>query len=155
MGLLEKVKGLLNIDGLKVEITNLETPFPMNDPVLKGRFVLSTEADCEVQRTLCEFVFQRKTADGRVEDSVLAKDDSAEVQNPENPYPFTLHAGEAKELDFCIIGLDVAGALDRAGWPDPAAALESPDVKLFVRVKAEVKGSAIDPEARIDVEVAP
>lgn len=153
MGLLDKVKGFLNVDGLKVEILSVESPFPVGDTVLKGRFSLTAGIACEVASTRVRFVLQKRHPDGRVEDVVLGEDDSTTAHDADTAYPLALAAGERRELGFCIVQVSIPEALQSLGYPEPAPALASPDVRFFVKLDADARGTPFDPAAQMDVRV--
>lgn len=153
MGLFDKVKGFLNVDGLKVEITKVENPFPVGDIVFKGAYSLTAGVDCSVLSTRATFVLQKRHPDGRLEDLVLGVDDSTTLHNLDVKYPIELKAGDSRALDFCIVQVSIPEALQAMGYPEPRAALGSPDVKFFLRVDADAKNTPFDPVHQVDITV--
>jgi len=162
MGFFDKARTFLGGHGCKVEITRLErqdpsdVAFPMHDSVFKGNFRITAGRPCTVLAHLFEVCVMRKHADGREEVVVLGEDrhdEKTEIIGSELKWPYEMNEGEAKEDSFLVSGIDIPGALDRMGYLNPRAAIAMPELTFFVRVTADVKGTPLDADAKVQFKV--
>ena len=168
MGLWSKIKGWLNIGGVKVQILETENPFPEDDPVMKGRFSLTTKTDATILSTSVEFYAEETKVEGEEEktEKTVFGSMSTEDYLINEDYPFELKAGESKELSFLIINVDVGGYVGRLAKKGGvlgavgkvakfAGKLDDGEIEYFVEVTADVKGMPFDPTDKVEIKVVP
>lgn len=168
MGLWSKIKGALNIGGVSVQILQVENPFPEQDPAMQGKFLLSTKTDATVLSTRVEFYAEETKTEGEEETTEKTVFGSMDTTNYvyDDQYPFDLKAGESKEISFFIVNVDVAGYVGRLAqkggvlgavgkMAQLAGKLTQGEVKYFVEVTADVKGTPFDPTDKIEIKVIP
>ncbi len=152
MGLLNTVKGWLNIGGVKVEIQDVNPMVPRNGSTITGRAVLTSKSDREVQKVVYKFLLRKTSGRGnerKTRDFILGQSSNNE--------PFFIKADETKELDFTIPysvekGLkDMGGVLGTVG--KVAAFATGEKLEYLVIVEAHVKGTALNPWNKVDVEI--
>jgi hypothetical protein len=141
---------------LRAQVTEAESPLPVKDSMLSGRYKLTATAPCQVVRTLVDFVLQKKQADGAVQEVVLEHGDDSKNYDPKLMWevPFALKAGETRELPFQLGPFAIEAGLKKLGYASAAAAFKAADVKFAVRLTARTQGSA-DTIATFDVKVVP
>ena len=152
MGILDKVKGALNIGGVKVEVTRVEDDFPITDTVMKGRYVLTSGADHEVLSVTASVVAEMKEKYQEDEDGpdspyeIIMGEDTDDSDNEvigrDFQFPYQIKKGETLEDSYNIL-------LDDS----PEEILKEKDAKVkhydfFVVVEADVKGTPLDPEGK-------
>lgn len=168
MGLWSKIKGMLNIGGVRVKILELENPFPEDDPAMKGKFLLTTKSNATVLSTGVEFFAEETKGEGEeqtTEKTVFGSMNTTDyLYNQE--YPFELKAGESKEIHFFIMNVDVGGYVGRLAkkggvlgavgkMAKLAGKLGDGEIKYFVEVTADVKGTPFDPTDKVEIKVIP
>lgn len=171
MGILSKVKGFLNIGGVSVRVTQVENPFPEEDTVMKGKFVLTTKSKQTILGTKVEFYRETTTGEGDEEQtsrSTLGQQDTQDYLYTEE-YPFELDEDETRELSFLIIDVHTGGftgrAADKGGVIGAAGKLGAlagkltadadARVKYYVEVTADVEGTPFDPSDKVEIQVVP
>lgn len=169
MGFLDTIKGWFNIGGLKVQITDVENPFPADDTVMKGKFVLSTKTDKTVLGTSVEFFMEETTGKGeekKTTKTTLGRQNTKDYL-VNDQYPFELAANETKEISFLITDVHTGGMIGRMaekggmlGAMGKAASFASSFkdkgfIEYYVEVTADVKGSPFDPTDKVQIKVVP
>ncbi|MGC4117568.1 MAG: hypothetical protein QM765_24025 [Myxococcales bacterium] len=157
MGFLDKIKTFVGEHGCKVEITSLERQdpaamsFPVHDSVLKGNFKVTASKPCTVLAHKVEVCVMKKHADGREEVVVLGEDSHDEknqVIGLDYQWPYEMKPGDVKEDGFCVVNLDLTGALRRLGFDNPSSAVTASNLTWYVKVLADVKGTPMDADAK-------
>jgi hypothetical protein len=163
MGLLDKAKSFLGQHGLKVEIISLERQdpktcrFPLSDSVLKGKYKVTADKDCIVLNHQHFLMLEKKHPDGFLELVTLGQDrhdEGTEIVGSDLRWPYPLAANQSREDGFLISDIDIAGALRKLGY-EPERAVSKPELRFFVRVLADVKGSPFDPTHEVNVTIVP
>jgi hypothetical protein len=156
MGFFDKLKTLVGEHGCKVEITQLENQdpaaakFPFRDSVFKGNFKVTASKPCTILGHKTEICVMQKHPDGR-EEIVVLGDDTHDAQRQvigmNYTWPYDMAAGDTKEDGFCCTSIDI---------PEATKKLSSrcEDLKFYVRVTADVKGTPMDAEAKVPFTVA-
>ena len=165
MGLWSKIKGWLNIGGVKVKLTKVETPFKEADPVMKGRFVIDSKTEATILSINVEFFAEVTSGDGeeRETEKTALGGLNHDMFMKDITYPFDMAAGESKEVSYYIDGIDIPGSIERD--PDKGVlgaahkvakfvgATEGTEVEFFVEASVDVKGTPFDPSDRAEVQV--
>lgn len=153
MGFMDKLKGAFNIGGVKVKITNVESPFPIKDSVIKGNFEMISGADHEILSVTTLFIAERniRTDDGDTLDRfVLGKvvdDKNHEVIGRSFQYPCSIKKDETKQDGFCLVmDRSVDEALSREGW-------DYVGTRFYIFVEADVKGTPFDANDKLEIRV--
>jgi hypothetical protein len=163
MGFFDKLKTLVGAHGCKVEITRLErqapdqVTFPATDSVFKGNYKITAEKPCTILAHKHQIVVTKKHADGHEETVVLgesAHDASTNIGGSENKWPYDMVAGDEKTDSFMVSRLDIPAMLKKLGYSDPSAAMRAPNLTFFVRITADVKGTPMDAEAKVNFKIA-
>jgi hypothetical protein len=157
MGFFDKAKHFMGGHGVKVQHTVIErqdplqVTLPMGDTVVKGKFNVTADKDCEVLSMKASFLAEFVHPDGRVEEVMMGADVFPEPNTSRSDdmlkYPYAL-AGGATQEDFFIIHLekDIPTLLSDKQWPKDK-------VRFFVKTMVDVKGSPFDPDTRNEVKV--
>jgi hypothetical protein len=152
MGLLDTVKGWLNIGGVKVEVQDVNPMVPRNGNEIHGKAVLTSKSDKEVQKLVYKFLLRKTSGRGnerKTKDFILGQSSSNE--------PLTIKGGETRTIDFTIPysvekGLkDMGGVLGTVGKLAAFAASEK--LEYLVIVECHVKGTALNPWNKVNVEI--
>ncbi|MEM7181737.1 MAG: hypothetical protein AAF518_12540 [Spirochaetota bacterium] len=148
----DKVKGALNIDGVKVEVTEVEDEFPITDTVMKGRFTLTTASEHEILSITASVIAEMKPQYAEDENGPDSPDPiilGEEIDDADNEvigrdfqYPCTIKPGEDLQDSFNILLDDSPQEMMR----EQNAKIEHYD--FFVTVEADVKGTPFDPEGK-------
>src|SRR3954447_1464481 len=108
MGLWTKVKGWLNIGGVKVLLWKYTEPLSRKNPVINGAVLLKTKSDKTVTalevKVVEEYTCTKGEGDKRKETDTTVLG-SARFPRPDDPgvgYPVELKAGEQKEQPFKV-----------------------------------------------------
>lgn len=157
MGFFDKAKHFMGGHGVKVQNTVIErqdpnqVSLPIGDTVVKGKFNVSAEKDCEVLSMKAAFVAEFVHPDGRVEEITLGEDVFPEPNTSRSDdmlkYPYKLSGGGTQE-DFFIISMnkDIPSLLSDKSWPKEK-------VRFFVKTMVDVKGSPFDPDTKNEVKI--
>jgi sporulation-control protein spo0M len=152
MGFLDKIKGWLNIGGVKVQIEGVNPMVSKAGNALTGKAVLTSKSDKQVVKLAYKFVLKKTTGRGdekKTKEFILGQSSGAA--------PFEIKAGETKTFDFSIPYSieqslkDMGGVLGTVGKLAAFAAKEK--MEYFVIAKCDVKGTALSPKAELEVEV--
>lgn len=152
MGILDTVKGWLNIGGVKVKLRQVDMQVPKAGSELKGKVDLTSKGDKHVLKVLYKFMMERSTGKGedkKTEETVLGETRMNE--------PFDIKTGETKTLDFAInyripdTLKDKSGVLGAVGKLGAFAASEK--LEYYVVAECDVKGTALDPSDKVRVTV--
>ncbi len=158
MGFFDKAKHFMGGHGVKVANTIIEkqdpafAKMPITDTVVKGKFNVTADKDCEVLSMRAAFVAEFTHPDGRVESTELGADVFPDQHTSRSDdmlkYPYTLKGGATQE-DFFIISMnkDIPTVLKEKGWPQEKA-------RFFVKTMVDVKGSPFDPETKNEMKIA-
>ena len=152
MGFFDKIKGWLNIGGVKVKIEGLNPSVKKSESQLSARVVLTTKSDKQVLGLTYKFMLRRTKGSGdqkEVKEFTVGTASSSES--------FELKAGETKTIDFTIpYGLDKTLADMRGvlgGIGKLAAFASGEKLEYYVSATAKVKGAAFDPSDTVWVTV--
>jgi hypothetical protein len=167
MGFMQKVKGFLNIGGVKLKITKVENPFHLDDTVMQGNFMLTSKTDKTVLAASVEFYMEETKHEKEKKTTHRHTLGSYKSQNVllSTDYPVELAAGESKEMSFIIIDVNTGGLTGRLadkggllGAVGTAAkfigkAASHGEIKYFVEVSANVKGTPFGPSDKVQIQV--
>jgi hypothetical protein len=168
MGLWDKAKGFLNVDGVKVRITKVENPFPADDSAMLDKMVLSAKSDKTILSTTVEFFMEETTGEGdekRTTRHSLGSQSSKGCIS-EVEYPFVLKAGETREIDFFMINVNIEGLSGRLSQKGGllgalgtaakfAGSLNKGICHYYVEAQADVQGTPFDPTDKVEIQVVP
>ncbi len=152
MGLLDTIKGWLNIGGVKVKLDGIDGTLPKSGGKIAGKMTLTTKSDKTVLNVKYQFVLRRTSGSGddkETKETVIAERviDS----------PFDMKTGETKTLDFDLDYASQAEMKDKGGvlggLGKMAAFASSEKDEYFVVALADVKGTPLDPSAEVKVTV--
>lgn len=152
MGLLDTVKGWLNIGGVKVKIKDLNPMVPRSGTALQGKLELTSKSDKQVTGVNYKFVLKKTTGSGdekKTQEFKLGETSSKE--------PFEIKAGETRTLDFTIPYSITASLKDMGGVLGGigkiAAFASSEKLQYQVVATASVKGAAFGASDTVDVQI--
>lgn len=142
MSLLDKIKGLLNVDGVLAEITSVEKlSFAANS--IKGMYRLQSGIDAKI--TKMDFTLFVVLEDGDVEESLA----SFATQSH-----FDVKAGETLDGEFQIDNLNLLQKLANLGIQDVASATQRKAVfKMLMEIDVEEAVGLFDPQTMCTVEL--
>lgn len=152
MGFFDKIKGWLNIGGVKVKIEGLNPNVKKSNNQLGAKVVLATKNDKQVLGLTYKFMLRKTKGSGEqkeVKEFTIGSSSSTEG--------FELKAGQTKTLDFTIpysiekTLADMGGVLGGIG--KPAAFASGEKLEYYVTAVASVKGAAFDPSDTVYVKV--
>lgn len=150
MGLLDKIKGWLNIGGVKVKLEGVNPAVSKAGNEISGKAVLTSKSDKHVLKVNYKFIVEKTTGRGEDKETkefVLGQSSLTE--------PFDIKAGESTELEFVIPYSiekslkDMGGVLGAIGKLGAFAAKEK--LEYFVVAEADVKGTPFDATAKMEV----
>jgi hypothetical protein len=153
MGLLGKIKGWLNVGGVKVLLWKYTEPLSRSDPVMSGAVLLKSKTDKTVNSLEVKVVeeFTKTEGEGEAKRSKTETTVLGAARFPEHDsglgYPLELKGGENREQPFTIrvamterlqhAGGVLGGIGKLAAW----AAKEK--LEYFLVAEARVKGAAL------------
>jgi hypothetical protein len=152
MGIVDTIKGWLNIGGIKLKIDGLNQVIPKDGKKITAKVSLSAGSDKTITKVISKLLLKRTAghaADRETKEYTIAE---AVVSGP-----FELKAGESRSLDLNLeYSLarrlkDLGGVLGGIGKL-AALAMGEKDA-YFVLVQADVKGTALSPSTSIRVTV--
>lgn len=151
MGLLDKIKGWLNIGGVKVKL-DVAPQVSRSQSELPGKVTLTTKDDKHVLKLNYKLIEERTTGsddEEETEETILGQVTMSE--------PFDIKGGETRELDF-VIGYAIKERLaDKKGMMGAVGKLGSfaagEELKYYVVAECDVKGTALDPSDKREVQV--
>jgi hypothetical protein len=160
MGLWGKVKGWLNIGGVKVLLWKYSEPLRRSDPVLTGAVLLKTKSPrtvLGVEVRLVEEHTYKKDERTRTDTTVLGRhrfpDNEAGVG-----YPLEMRPGEDREQPFTLRVATVERLRDRAGVLGAAARvgsfLSQDRVEHYLVAGADVQGTPLGPSHKVKMPLA-
>ncbi len=159
MGFFDKVKGFFNVDGAKIEINEVETPFPFTDTAHRGRFkVKAGGAAVTVKDFTVSFVAVITKEDGQEVEVLLGDEEVGSEANwsdpADNPIPKTVAKNTEYEIQFILIRVDLVEALREHGITNAATA-RNYNTKFKIKVEVDIAEAAglFDPTAERDIEV--
>jgi hypothetical protein len=153
VGFLDKIKGWLNIGGVKVQLQGVGPTVSKTGSEIPGKAVLTSKGDKHVLKVDYKFVLEKTT--GRGEDRKTKKFVLGQASRNE---PFDIKTGETKTLDFVIPYSiekslqDMGGLLGAVGKLGAFAAKEK--LEYFVVAQCDVQGTAFDPTDKVEVTLA-
>lgn len=147
MAFLNKVKGFLNIGGVKVKLTDYENPFPIGDTGYKGKFEFTSKSDRKVLSSTVRLYaeYNRKDKDGnniteKIEIAKETDDGSDEVYGRSFQYPVEIKEGETIKDAFCLIlNSSIKDVLEKNNL------LNRKGVDINIEVDLDVEGTPLDP----------
>lgn len=152
MGLWTKIKGWLNIGGVKVQIEGVNPMVSKSGNAIKGKAVLAAKSDKQVTKVGFKFILRKTTGRGndkKTKEFILGQSNGTA--------PFEIKTGETKTLDFSIPYSieqslkDMGGMLGTVGKLAAFAAKEK--MEYYVIAKRDVKGTALSPKAELEVNI--
>ena len=159
MGFFDKVKGFFNVDGAKIEINEVETPFPFTDSVHRGRFLVKAGgAVATVKDFTVTFVATITKEDGQEVDVLLSEEEVGSEANwsdpADNPIPKVVAKGAEYEIQFLLTRVDLVEALKEYGITNAATA-RNYKTKFKIKVEVDIAEAVglFDPTAERLVEV--
>ncbi len=153
MGFFDKVKGWLNIGGVKVKIEGLNPTVKKSENQLSARVVLTTKSDKQVLGLTYKFML-RRTKKGAGDQKEVKEFNVGTASSNES---FEMKAGETKTIDFTLpyalekTLADLGGVLGGIG--KAASFLSGDKMEYYVTATAQVKGAAFDPSDTVYVTV--
>ena len=151
MGFFDKAKtfmggsSMVTLEFLDIERQPPESAtLPIGDSVVKGRYRITAQKDCEVLRHVAEFRTRLPAKDGtlgtcHIED---VEDERNAVIGAPYKLPYKMKAGETVDGAFLLSPLDIPAFLQKSY----GAPVMAPGVEVFVKIMIDVKGSPFDPE---------
>jgi hypothetical protein len=160
MGLFSKMKNLVGGHGVKVHITEVEgqaadsAALPMHDSILKGRIQVEGNKEVVILNHAFELsVIYETDSDYRSE--VLEEDvNEGEIIGNDYSWPYTLAPSKVVDDSFCLGPFDIPAALKEMKL-DPDKALNNPNLRLQLKVVADVKGTPVDASTKCSVAMLP
>ncbi len=152
MGLLDTVKGWLNIGGVKVKIEDLNQVIPKDGSKITARVNLMSKSDKTVTRVTYKFLLKKSTGRGQEKETK-----EYVIAQRADPGPFDLKAGDTKtlnlDLDYSLAKSlkDLGGVLGGIGKIAAFASAEKEE--YLVVAQADVKGAAISPSDSVRVTI--
>jgi hypothetical protein len=152
VGFFDKVKGWMNIGGVKVKIEGLNPSVKKSENQLGARVILTTKSDKQVLGMAYKFALRKTKGSGdqkEVKEFTIGSASTSE--------PFELKAGETKTIEFTIpysvekTMADMGGVLGGIG--KLAAFASGEKLEYYVSATAKVKGAAFDPSDTVWVTV--
>jgi len=153
MGFLDTAKGWFNIGGVKLKLEGIGPTVPKRGNSLSGKAVLTTKSDKQVQKMAYKFMLKKTSGSGDDRHSHEYTLGQSSLDTP-----FEIKAGETKTLDFSINYTieetlkDKGGVLGAVGKLAAFASQES--LEYYVEAECSVKGTALNPSAKVQVKVA-
>ncbi|MCE9545638.1 MAG: sporulation protein [Planctomycetia bacterium] len=152
MGLLSTVKGWLNIGGVKVKLEGLSPTLSRSGDTINGKVHLASKSDKQVLKMTYALVMETTT--GKGEEKKTKKSVLGQSINKEG---FEIKAGEEKEMDFQFTYAIPETLKDKGGMLGAMGKLgafaNSEKVKYYISACCDVKGTALDPEAKHEVTI--
>lgn len=150
MGIFSKIKGWLNIGGVSVKLEGINPEVYAGMVLLEGKVCISSKSDREVLSVTRQIVqecrYQDEDDETQTEIEVLGESDPVE--------PFTIAAGETRELEFEVLGNIDAALEHRKGAIGALGKLMGDGSNSwYAYVKVDVKGTALDPKDKIKLKV--
>jgi hypothetical protein len=159
VGFMDTIKGWLNIGGVKVKLSNVETKFPRNDNTMTGDVVLTSKSDKTVLDIEVEMVLEKSTGRGeerKTEKKVLGSFSFARNMIGSG-FPMDIKTGETKTFTFVLpVSIPrelsqekgVLGAIGKIG-----AFASNDKFEYYVKAEADVKGTPFDPTDKVTITV--
>jgi hypothetical protein len=157
MGFFGKIKNFFGFTGVKIEITKLESPFPITDPVYKAEYEVQAANDVSILE-ITHIVYAKrltKDANGEKEEEIILDEESTDdYEDVDVKFPYAIKAGETFKYGLCLTNLDIPKSLAKWGVQDANTA-NIQNVKFFVKVEVDIKETAFafDPEMEAEFEV--
>jgi hypothetical protein len=159
MGLWGRIKGWLNIGGVKVLLWKYSEPLRRADPVITGAVLLKSKSP----RTVLSLDIRL------VEEHTYKKDDQTKTDTtvlgrfrfPENDpglgYPLEMKPGEDREQSFTLRVATVERLRDKAGVLGATAKigafLSQDRVEHYLIAEADVQGTPLDPSHKVKMPI--
>ena len=158
MGFFDKAKHFMGGHGVKVQHTVIErqdplqVTLPIGDTVVKGKFNVTADKECEVLSMKAAFLAEFVHPDGRVEEVTLGEDVFPEPNTSRSDdmlkYPYKISSGATQEDFFSIfMQKDITSLLSDKSWPKEK-------VRFFVKTMVDVKGSPFDPNTKNEITIS-
>ncbi len=159
MGFFDKVKGFFNVDGAKIEINEVETPFAFTDTAHRGRFLVKAGGTvATVKDFTVSFVAILTKEDGQEVEVLLSEEEVGSAANwsdpADNPIPKTVDKNTTYEIQFLLIRVDLLAALREYGITNAATA-RNYKTKFKIKVEVDIAEAVglFDPTAEREIEV--
>jgi len=160
MGLWDKVKGWLNIGGVKVLLWKYSEPLRRSDPVITGAVLLKTKSPrtvLSVEVRLVEEHTYKKDELTKTDTTVLGT-----VRFPDGDsgigYPLEMKPGEDCEQPFTLRVAMVDRLRNRSGVLGTAARvgafLSQDRVEHYLIAEADVQGTPLDPTHKVKMPIS-
>lgn len=160
MGLWGKVKGWLNIGGVKVLLWKYSEPLRRSEPIITGAVLLKTKSPrtvLSVEIRLVEEHTYKKDEQTKTDTTVLGR-----FRFPDNDpglgYPMEMKPGEDREQPFTLPVAMVDRLRDKGGILGATAkvgAFFSQDrVEHYLIAEADVQGTPLDPSHKVKMTLA-
>jgi hypothetical protein len=152
VGFFDKIKGWMNIGGVKVKIEGLNPSVKKSESQLGAKVVLTTKSDKQVLGMTYKFMLRRTKGSG---DQKEVKEFTVGTASTSDT--FDLKAGETKTIEFTVpyalekTLADMGGVLGGIG--KLAAFASGEKLEYYVTAIAKVKGAAFDPSDTVWVTV--
>jgi len=165
MGLWAKIKGWLNIGGVKVLLWKYTEPLSKSSPVITGGVLLKSKSDKTVTSLEVKVIEEFTTTEGEGDDKKSKTETTVlgSTKFPEHDagvgYPFELKAGENKEQPFSVDVFlndrlqNYGGMLGSVGKLAAWAAKEK--LEYFLVAEASVKGAAFATSDKKKIKIGP
>jgi len=155
MAFFDKVKGFLNIGGVKVKITDFENPYPIGDTVYKGKFEMTSKSDRKILSATAvlyaEYVKKDKDGNSITDKIEIAKetdDGSDEVYGRSFQYPVEIKTGECLKDSFSLLlRTPISEVLEKNKL------LNKKGLQIFIEVDLDIEGSPMTPSHFEEVEI--
>jgi hypothetical protein len=159
MGLWSKIKGWLNIGGVKVLLWKYTEPLKLSDPVITGAVLLKSKAPRTLLAVEVKFVEVHtfKEDDQQKEETEELGSYRVPDDAPGLGYPLELKPGENQEETFTLEIADPGRLRHKGGVLGKAskvsAFLASDRVEYFLIAEASVKGAAFATKHKVRMKV--
>lgn len=160
MGLFDSLKKMVgasdapvDMNGVELEITKVESPFPFTDSVFKANFQMFTPSKMNLVSKR-ESLIAKRDVNGETEELVITSQASNDPYCMQSTYPRKLKGNETFHDGTCLIRVDFATALAPWGVTDSFSAI-SAGVRFYFRVEIDVKEAdfEIDPVQEAEILV--
>ena len=161
MGFLDKVKHFAGGHGVTAAITSVERQdvdspsFPLTDSVMKFQVTVTAEKDVTILSHSFSVHAERLDEENPrlIEVAEDVHDESVDIIGGDLKWPYELAAGQTVEDGCCITDVDLAASLAKMDVSDPESVVDDPGYRFYVQFTADVKGSPMDPDDKVDIKL--
>jgi hypothetical protein len=160
MGLLQKVKGWLNIGGVKVLLWKYSEPLKRSNPVITGAVLLKAKSPKTVLSVEVKFIeeFTHGKDDERKTDTKVLGSYKVPEHGAGLGYPLEMKPGEDREEPFTVHVTMTDRLQNRGGMLGAIGKLgafaASEKLEYFLVATADVKGTPFDPTHKVKMTIA-